>query len=383
MFKLLLSSKKSNARLTELKTPHGKIMGPFFMPIGTRAAVKNLTTEELKSINSQIILSNTYHLLLRPGVTLMKKYGGLHKFMNWPGPILTDSGGFQVFSLAKHRKISPQGVKFQDPQNGKSYFITPKKAIEIQQTIGSDIMMVLDECPPYPATKEYVKNSLQLTTQWAKKCHQQWQKEESITKKKQLLFGIVQGSVYQDLRIESAKQLKKLNFSGYAVGGVAVGEPREKMKEILSWTVPELPKNKPRYLMGVGRPEEIVEAVKQGIDMFDCVIPTREARHGRLYLWTHQQRRGVSASPSQSGTEARLIRLEGKFYQTININNAKFAKDLSSINNTNLKQYSKAYLHHLFKTNEMLGMRLATLNNLNFYLDLMSKIRQAIKEGKL
>jgi len=371
MFKVIKKSKISNARPTELKTAHGKILGPFFMPIATRGAVKNLTTNELKDLNAQIILSNTYHLLLQPGTTLMKKYGGLHKFMGWSGPILTDSGGFQIFSLANHRKITRKGVEFRDPKNGKKYFLTPQKAVQIQQIIGSDIMMVLDECAPYPAEKKYIADSVKLTTEWAKKS------KAARSNKKQLLFGIVQGGIYKDQRIKSAGGITEIGFDGYAVGGVAVGEPRNKMKQILEWVVPELPVDKPHYLMGVGRPEEILEAVKQGIDMFDCVIPTREARHGRLYLWKNLHPRPLSIRERVAEGQVR------GFYKTININNAKFASDLSPINDANLKQYSKAYLHHLFKTNEPLGMRLATLNNLEFYLTLMAEIRQGIKEGKL
>ncbi len=386
MFKIIKTSKISQARLTELKTSHGTIVGPFFMPIATRGAVKNLTGDEMQDLGAQILLANTYHLLLRPGINLMKKYGGLHRFMNWDGPILTDSGGFQVFSLARHRKITRQGIKFRDPQNGKLYFLTPEKAVQIQQIIGSDIAMVLDECAPYPATKKYIAKSIELTSRWAKRCKIQHQKK----KNQQLLFGIIQGSVYQDLRIESAKQIKAIDFDGYAIGGVAVGEPREKMKQVLEWVIPELPANKPRYLMGVGRPEEIVKAVKQGIDMFDCVIPTREARHGRLYLWPSDsslrgpRRGGGRSNLKRSPRSLRSLAMtKGKdFYQTINITNAKFAKDLSPINNTNLKQYSKAYLHHLFQIGEPLAMRLATLNNLEFYLSLMRVIREKIKNYK-
>jgi len=379
--------------LTELRTPHGTVMGPFFMPIATRGAVKNLTADELEELGAQIILSNTYHLLLRPGVKLLRRYDGLHKFMGWPGPILTDSGGFQVFSLGQHRKITEAGVDFSDPQTGQKYFLTPEFAIEIQQVIGSDIMMVLDECPAYPCSKKYAKQSLGLTTRWAQRCKAARDKiQRPSANRKQLLFGIVQGSTYKDLRIESAKQLVKIGFDGYAIGGVAVGEPRDKMKQILNWVVPELPENKLRYLMGLGRPEEIVEAVKQGIDMFDCVIPTREARHGRLYLWADDlSLRGCFSAnprrPKQSLRDCFVGRRRpprnDTWYSTININNAKFARDLSPINQTNLKQYSKAYLHHLFKTNEPLAMRLATLNNLSFYLSLMSNIRQTIKKGKL
>ncbi len=362
MFKVLKKSEKSNARLTKLQTSHGTVLGPFFMPIATKGAVKNLEANELKALGAQIILSNTYHLMLAPGNDLIKKAGGLHKFINWDEPILTDSGGFQVFSLANLRKVTEKGVNFSDPNSGKKYLLTPKTSIKIQQDLGVDIAMAFDVVVGYPATKEKVKEAANRTTRWAKLCKNQGKKS-----KKQMLFGIVQGGIYKDLRLKSAKELVELNFDGYAVGGVAVGEPREKMKDILTWVIPHLPENKPRYLMGLGKPEEIVQAVKQGIDMFDCVIPTREARHGRLYLWSSKNYKLTAKS----------------FYHTINITNAKYRTDLSPINQTNLKQYSKAYLHHLFKTNEPLGMRLATLNNLNFYLSLMSGIRQAIKKEKL
>ncbi|KKQ56524.1 MAG: Queuine tRNA-ribosyltransferase, partial [Parcubacteria group bacterium GW2011_GWA2_38_13] len=273
------------------------------------------------------------------------------------------------------------GVDFQDPQNGKRYHISPETAMQIQNTIGSDIIMVFDECPPYLCKKIYAQASLELTTRWAKRCMVEFNRiknQESRIKGK-LIFGIVQGGVYKDLRIKAARELVAMSFSakggpalgwdGYAIGGVAVGEPREKLKKVLEWVLPELPDDKPRYLMGLGRPEEIVYAVKQGIDMFDCVIPTREARHGRLYLCKVQN----SKFKTQS--------LGKNFYNTINIKNAKFATDMSPINNSNLKQYTKAYLHHLFRTNELLGMRLATLNNLEFYLTLMRNIRNQIEKG--
>lgn len=362
MFRVVKKSKKSKARLTELKTPHGKIVGPFFMPIATKAAVKNLSVQELKILESQIILSNTYHLFLAPGSKLIKKAGGLHKFMDWSGPILTDSGGFQVFSLSKIRKIEENGVIFSDPTSGAKHLISPEISIQTQKDLGVDIAMAFDDVIGFPATKEKVKLAMERTSRWAERCL-----KTRGAKKSPLLFGIVQGGIYKDLRIQSANELTAMNFDGFAVGGVAVGEPREKMKEILNWTIPILPENKPRYLMGLGRPEEIVQAVKQGIDMFDCVIPTREARHGRLYLM--KKGKGLTG--------------KGSFYETINITNAKYKTDLSSVNNTNLKQYSKAYLHHLFKTNEPLGMRLATLNNLEFYLSLMIEIRKNIKKGTI
>ncbi len=374
MFKVLKKSKTSKARLTTLKTPHGEIRGPFFMPIATRGAVKNLTTDELQNLGAQIILANTYHLLLTAGEKLIKKAGGLQQFMNWPGPILTDSGGFQVFSLSNLRKITEKGVTFADPKSGRKYLLTPEISIQIQKDLGVDIAMAFDDVIGYPASKKKVEESMLRTARWAKRCqtaHRQPLTANRIGKQsaasgQQLLFGIIQGGIYKDLRLQSVKEITALDFDGYAVGGVAVGEPREKMKEILGWVIPSLPENKPRYLMGLGKPEEIVQAVKQGIDMFDCVIPTREARHGRLYLVNGNWNLGRE-----------------NFYKTININNAKFAKDLSPINQTNLKQYSKAYLHHLFRTNEPLGMRLATLNNLGFYLGLMAEIRKAIRAGKL
>ncbi|MFA6322961.1 MAG: tRNA guanosine(34) transglycosylase Tgt [Candidatus Buchananbacteria bacterium] len=362
-FEILKVSKISKARLTKLRTAHGDVNGPFFMPIATKAAVKNLSVEELTELNSQIILSNTYHLFLAPGSKLIKKSGGLHKFMRWPGPILTDSGGFQVFSLSKIRKIDEHGVIFSDPSSGTKHLLTPELSIKTQRELGVDIAMAFDEVIGFPATKAKVKDAMERTSRWARRCL-----KENTGKNSPLLFGIVQGGIYKDLRLLSAKELVDLNFDGYAVGGVAVGEPREKMKQILNWTVPILPKDKPRYLMGLGRPEEILAAVKLGIDMFDCVIPTREARHGRLYLKANSKWQIANSN---------------KFYKTINITNAKFRHDLSPINNTNLKQYSKAYLHHLFKTNEPLGMRLATLNNLNFYLTLTQEIRKSIKRGEI
>lgn len=359
-YTLVQKSKKSMARLGKVKTNHGVINSPFFMPIATKAAIKTLMIDEIKKLPAEIILSNTYHLMLRPGINLIKRAGDLHKFMNWQGPILTDSGGFQIFSLSKIRKIKEEGVTFSSNIDGKEYFLTPEKAIKIQEDLGSDIMMALDECAPYPCDYEYAKKSIELTFRWAKRC------KEAKTSKKQLLFGIVQGSVYKDLRIKSAQQITSLDFDGYAIGGVAVGEPAEKMLEVLNYTISLLPENKLHYLMGVGRPEQILEAVKRGIDMFDCVIPTREARHGRLYLW-----RGKGDIAKKN------------FYKIINVTSAKFKADLSPVNNTSLKSYSKAYLHHLFRTKEPLAMSLASLNNLEFYLELMKRIREGIKTGKI
>ena len=324
--------------------------------------------------------------MLAPGNDLIKKSGSLHRFMNWPKPILTDSGGFQVFSLSRLRQVTEAGVTFANPKNGKKYLLTPEKSIKIQQSLGVDIMMAFDDVIGYPAKKQAVKAAMERTTRWAGRCL------KIKRTKNQMLFGIVQGGIHKDLRQQSTKALVGMPFDGYAVGGVAVGEPRSKMKDILNWTVPNLPAAKPRYLMGLGRPEEIIQAVKQGIDMFDCVIPTREARHGRLYLWPSDMsfRGGRLRRPTkQSQGLLRPLRLSADralndtWYKTINITNAKYRTDLSSINNTNLKQYSKAYLHHLFRTNEPLSMRLATINNLNFYLTLMAEVRKAIKSGRL
>jgi queuine tRNA-ribosyltransferase len=395
MFKVL--KKKNNLRKGELSTMHGTVNTPFFLPIATKGAVKNLTPEELLGLGAEIILGNTYHMWLRPGIDVIKKAarphrnakrallakrcgrGGLHGFMNWDGPILTDSGGYQVFSLSGRRDnkgkvvLSERGVEFSDPLDGKKYFMTPEKSIEIQLALGSDIIMVLDECPPYPCTREYALRSLELTTRWARRCKEYFEKKHKtqntknqtnhnsqITKvKRPLLFGIIQGSIYEDLRVESARQLLEIGFDGYAIGGVAVGEPREKMKNILKWVLPMLPEEKPRYLMGLGKPEEIVFAVKQGIDMFDCVIPTRNARHGTLFVW--------------KGAKKNLN--AKNFYETINITNVKFKKDFSPISRNcdcyACQNYTRAYLRHLFAVGEPLAGRLATIHNLKFYQDLM------------
>jgi queuine tRNA-ribosyltransferase len=367
-FKILKQSKINHARLGELKTRRGVIKTPFFMPIATKAAVKSLTYEDLKKLDPGILLSNTYHLMIRPGEKLIKKAGDLHAFMNWDKSILTDSGGFQVFSLSKMRKITDAGVEFRSHLDGKKYFMRPEDSIKIQLALGSDIIMVLDECVELPAKREYLEKSVDMTTEWASRCRKYFDKTIKKTAKKPLLFGIVQGGTEQDLRLKSARDLVKLNFDGYAVGGLAVGEAEQEMYSVLDYLVKELPENKPRYLMGVGRPENIIEAVKRGIDMFDCVIPTREARHGRLYL-PNPRIKNVFKSPKKS-------------YQQVNIKLQKYATDFSPINKDSqfdvLKNYSKAYLRHLFATQEPLALRLATLNNLEFYLGLMEKIRKEI-----
>jgi len=364
MFKLIKQSKKTKARLGELTTIHGKISTPFFMPIATKGSVKSLTAQDMRELKSQIILSNTYHLYLQPGLAVLKKFKGLHNFMDWSGPILTDSGGYQVFSLSEKtrkgkslRKISRGGVEFQSFLDGSKHLFTPEKVQQIQDIIGSDIKMVLDVCSPHPCTKDQAEQDLELTHAWAEAAL----KFHHKTKSKNLLFGIVQGSVYQDLRIKSAEYLASLNFDGLAVGGLAVGESNQTMYQVLDYLVNYLPESKPRYLMGVGKPENILEAVKRGVDMFDCVIPTREARHGRLYFW--------------EGTG----NLKAKnFYEVVNITNAKYKNSTKKFDD----HYTFGYLHHLFKAGEPLALKLATQNNIKFYLDLMKKIRLDIAEGK-
>ncbi|MFN3301633.1 MAG: tRNA guanosine(34) transglycosylase Tgt [Patescibacteria group bacterium] len=375
MFVITKKSKKSKARVGRLKTIHGVIKTPFFMPIATRGAIKNLTSEELKNLGTEIILSNTYHLFLKPGEKIIKKIGGLHRFMNWSGPILTDSGGFQVFSLAKMRKVKDNGIEFQSEIDGKKFFLTPEKAIQIQLDLGSDILMSLDECIGYPCSKKEAEKAVKRTTLWAKRGKKEFDRQIKNLKFKiknsPLLFGIIQGSIFKDLRLRSAKEILDIGFDGYAIGGLAVGEPIKKMYKVLDYLVPLLPENKPRYLMGVGKPEQIVEAVKRGIDMFDCVIPTREARHGKLYKF--------SIFNFQFSNK--------KFYEEINIRNAKYQKDFKPIDKNchcyTCQNYSRAYLRHLFITQEPLGLRLATIHNLKFYFDLMKKIRKMIREGEL
>jgi len=387
-FKLIKKSKKSQARLGKLKTAHGEIATPFFMPIATKGAVKNLTTTELKKLGSPILLSNTYHLYLAPGLEVIKRAGGLHRFMNWPGLILTDSGGFQIFSLSKIRKILPGGVEFYSPIDGSKHFLTPKKVLEIQKNIGSDIAMILDVCPPSTASRKEIERAVAMTTKWAQKSKIENCKLKACPERGrgiENLFAIVQGGLHKDLRLKSLNDLVKLDFDGYAIGGLAVGESAKEMYSVLDYLVKAMPSNKPRYLMGVGKPENIIEAIKRGVDMFDCVIPTREARHGRLYLWFDDLslRGGRLRRPTKQSQRLLRFARNDIWYQTINITNAKFKNDFSPINNTNLKSYSKSYLHHLFKTGEPLAMRLATLNNLDFYLRLLAEIREAIKNNRL
>ncbi len=324
------------------------------MPVGTKATVKTISPKELEEdIQAQIILGNTYHLYLRPGHKLIEKAGGLHNFMNWNKPILTDSGGFQVMSLKGLRKITPEGVKFQSHIDGSYHMFTPKKVIEIQNSLGSDIIMSFDECPPYPATKEYVAQSLQTTLRWAKRG-----KDAHTNTKKQALFGIVQGGIYEDLREESAKRLIEMNFPGYSIGGLAVGESKDDMLKITGLLNKVLPRRKPRYLMGVGTPKDLLDNIANGVDMFDCVMPTRNARNGTIFTW-----------------QGKLI-----------IKAARYKQDFSPIDKNcdcyTCKNFSRAYIRHLFNVDEILALRLATLHSLHFYLELVRKTRSAILENR-
>lgn len=353
-YELIKTCKQTGARLGRLHTPHGVIETPIFMPVGTQATVKAMTPEELKDIGSQIILSNTYHLYMRPGHDLIERAGGLHKFMNWDKPILTDSGGFQVFSLGPLRKIKEEGVEFRSHLDGSKHFLSPEKATEIQNALGSDIIMAFDECAPYPADRQYVKNSLERTTRWLERC-----KAAHKYPERQALFGIVQGGMYKDLREQSAREITAIDLPGYAIGGLSVGEPKEMMYEVLDYTVPLLPEDKPRYLMGVGSPDDLLEGVLRGIDMFDCVLPTRIARNG-------------TAMTSQGKVVVR---------------NASYAEDFTSLDPEcdcyTCRNYTKAYLRHLIKCNEILGARLLTIHNLHFLLKLMENVREAIREDRL
>ena len=352
--KYTLEAKDGNARAGVIETPHGKIETPVFMPVGTQATVKTMTKEELEIIHSQIILGNTYHLYLRPGDKLVKDVGGLHKFMNWDKPILTDSGGFQVFSLGELRKIKEEGVHFRSHLDGSKHFLSPEKSIEIQNNLGSDIMMVLDECPPGMSSREYLIPSIERTTRWAKRCV-----DANKNKDRQGLFAIVQGGIYEDLRDKSFEELSQYDddFSGYAVGGLAVGEPREDMYRILHYSTPKLPENKPRYLMGVGEPLDMLEAVESGIDMMDCVHPTRIGRHGTVFT-----------------KYGRLVIKNQSYYRD--------DRPLDECDCYVCKNYTRAYIRHLFKAEEILGQRLATYHNLHFLIKLMDNARKAIKEGK-
>lgn len=353
-YELIKVCKQSGARLGRVHTPHGVIETPTFMPVGTQATVKTMSPEELKSMDAQIILSNTYHLFIRPGHEIVRQAGGLHKFMNWDRPILTDSGGFQVFSLANMRKITEEGVTFRSHLNGDKLFISPEVAMEIQNALGPDIMMAFDECPPYPADYEYVKNSLERTTRWAERCLKAHARPQD-----QALFAIIQGGMYADLRKQSAEQLTAMDFPGYAIGGLSVGESKPLMYEMLDVTVPLMPANKPRYLMGVGSPDALIEGSIRGVDMFDCVLPTRIARNGTTMT-----------------SEGRLV-----------IRNAKFADDFGPLDPNcdcyTCRNYSRAYIRHLIKADETFGIRLTTYHNLHFLIQLMKDVRQAIMDDRL
>ena len=354
-YELIHTDKNSGARRGVIHTPHGDIQTPIFMPVGTQATVKSMTPEELKEeVKAQIILSNTYHLYLRPGSKLVKEAGGLHKFMNWDRPILTDSGGFQVFSLGALRTITEEGVTFKSHLDGSEHFLSPEKVMEIENDLGSDIMMAFDECCPYPSTYEYTKNSMERTTRWLIRC-----KEAHNNTDKQSLFGIVQGGFYKDLRKQSVEDLIKLDLPGYAIGGISVGEPKEEFLDILQYTTPLLPSDKPRYLMGVGTPDYLIEAALAGIDMCDCVLPTRIARNGTAMTWN------------------------GK----VVVRNATYERDWEPLDQEcdcyTCKNYTRAYIRHLVKTNEILGVRLLSIHNLRFLTSLMERVRIEIEKDNL
>ena len=352
-FELIKTETKTKARLGLITTSHGTIETPVFMPVGTRAAVKTLTPEELKENDTSIILSNAYHLFLRPGNKLIKNMGGLHKFMHWNGPILTDSGGFQVFSLNKLTKIKEEGVYFNSHINGSKCFLSPEISMEIQQDLGADIAMTFDEPVPYPSSYEYAKNSNEMNSRWAERC------KKSHSEENQALFGIIQGGMFNDLRKQSVENILEIGFDGYAIGGLSVGEPKDLMLELVDYTAPLLPEEKPRYIMGVGTPTDIIKGILSGIDMFDCVLPTRNARNGTLFT-----------------SEGKVI-----------IKNSKYTNDQSPPDPICLcytcRHYSRAYLRHLFVAQEILSMRLNTIHNVYFYNNLMKKIREEIKNDSL
>jgi len=352
-FTVLAKEGDTRARCGRLETPHGSIQTPVFMPVGTAGTVKTLSPEELKRLEVEIILSNAYHLYLRPGHQLIAEMGGLHRFISWDRPILTDSGGYQVFSLAELSKVTEEGVTFQSHLDGSLHFFSPEFVIEIQEALGADIIMTLDECLPYPSSREATRDALDRTIQWARRSRQAHRRRD------QTLFGIVQGGFYPELRREATLRLLELGFEGYALGGLSVGETPAMMREVVDQVVPLLPEERPRYLMGVGMPEDLLECVVRGIDMFDCVIPTRHARTGWLFT-----------------TFGRVV-----------IKNAQYARDESPIDPacdcSTCRQFSRAYLRHLFMAQETLALRLNTIHNLHYYLRLMEQIRQAIREGRL
>ena len=352
-FSFELITQDDKARLGKITTPKGIIDTPAFMPVGTQGTVKGIFTEDIQKTNTQIILGNTYHLLLRPGVEILNNFNGLHNFMNWQKPILTDSGGYQIMSLSKFNKIDLKiGAIFKSHLDGKKIILSPEKSIQVQKSINSDIIMVLDECPKLTTDKKTLSKAIEVSTHWAKRC-----KTEFGNNKKKGLFGIAQGGLSKDLRIESIEKLKEIDFDGYAMGGLAVGEKQDDMFNILNETVDYLPKNKPRYLMGVGTPSDILGAIKEGIDMFDCVMPTRSGRTGLAFTW------------------------EGK----LNLKNSKYIRDKSPLDKEcdirDLNKYSKSYLNHLIKSNEMMASMLISLHNINFYQQSMGEIRKNVKNG--
>jgi len=352
-FEIIKKDSFSRARLGSVETDHGSFITPAFLPVGTQGTVKSLTPEELVEIGVEAILGNTYHLYLRPGHETIGKLGGLHNFIHWQRPILTDSGGFQIFSLGTLRKISEEGVTFQSHLDGSSHFLTPEKVIEIQRVLGSDIAMVLDECVPYPSAYEYVRTSMERTNRWAKRCLRAREETDPA------LFAIIQGGIHRNLRQECAQTLVEMGFQGYAIGGLSVGEPKSAMLDVLKWTVPLLPEGAPRYLMGVGTPEDMIDAVMLGVDLFDCVLPTRNARNGTLF--------------TSSGK--------------ISIKQAQYAEDPKPVDEActcyTCRNYSKAYLRHLYLSKEILSSRLNTIHNLYYYIHLLGRIREAIQAGSL
>jgi queuine tRNA-ribosyltransferase len=376
MFELVAQDRESKARRGRLSTAHGMIDTPAFIPVGTQGSVKGVSPRELRELDAQIILGNTYHLFVRPGLDVIKHFGGLHKFMNWDGPILTDSGGYQIFSLAKLRKITENGVEFQNHVDGARAFISPEIAMEIQRVLGADIAMALDECVPYPCEYDYAAQSAEMTTRWAKRC-KQWKKENAerstsnaqrptsetdsinsqLSTLNQLLFGIVQGATFEDLRKTSAQEIVDLDFDGYAIGGVSVGEPEEEMMRAVESAEPFLPTHRPRYAMGLGTPPQLLEMIGRGMDMFDCVLPTRLARNGTAFTATG----------------------------TVNLKNAEFTLDKNPIEQNcacpACREFSRGYIRHLIKAEEILGLRLITLHNLHFYLNLMNRSRSEIEHG--
>ena len=376
IFELLATDRHSKARHGRLTSAHGEIDTPAFMPVGTQGSVKGVSPRELRELHAQIVLGNTYHLFVRPGLNVIKHFGGLHNFMNWNGPILTDSGGYQIFSLAKLRKITEEGVEFQNHIDGTRAFISPEIAMEIQLLLGSDIAMALDECVPYPCEYEYAAQSAEMTTRWAKRC-KEWKEKNAerptpnalrptseggsinyqLSTTNQFLFGIVQGATFEDLRKQSAQAIVHLDFNGYAIGGVSVGEPQDEMMRAVEWAEPLLPGNKPRYAMGLGTPPQLLELIARGMDMFDCVLPTRLARNGTAFTATG----------------------------TVNLKNAEFILDKNPIEENCVcdacHQFSRGYIRHLIKAEEILGLRLITLHNLHFYLNLMNQARAEIERG--